>query len=197
MLSPAREALRFEFLWKNVDKRGPDECWLYCGSRKFSSTLRPQMHWERTPERHIRKVLTHVVLYQLTGKWPTYVEHSYGTFHGREQIRNWIVKTMNGFPGSEMPFYPSTWHSIDEEKGWVICEFQNRMRDPGDGSIHQAPNISVLKYAGDGLWSYEEDAYNPMNFVPMVRGYIDRCRSLGTISDDAVEFARKMRWEPA
>ena len=34
------------------------------------------MHWERTPERHIRKVLTHVVLYQLTGKWPTYVEHS-------------------------------------------------------------------------------------------------------------------------
>jgi hypothetical protein len=42
------------------------------------------------------------------------------------------------------------------------------MRDPGDGSIHQAANLSVLKYAGDDLWSYEEDAYNPMNFLPMV-----------------------------
>jgi len=124
----------------------------------------------------------------------TYVEHSYGKFSGREQIRNWIVKTMSTFPGREMPFYPSTWHSIDTEKGWVICEFQNRMRDPGDGSIHQEPNISVLKYAGDGLWSYEEDAYNPMNFVPMVRGYIERCKSLGTASDDAIAFARKMGW---
>lgn len=125
----------------------------------------------------------------------TYVEHSYGRFEGREQIRNWIVKTMNTFPGSEMPFYPSTWHSIDEDKGWVICEFQNRMRDPGDGSIHQQPNLSVLKYAGDGLWSYEEDAYNPMNFVPMVREYIETCRKLGNISDDAVAFSRKLGWD--
>ena len=69
------------------------------------------------------------------------------------------------------------------------------MRDPGDGSIHQQPNISVLKYAGDGLWSYEEDAYNPMNFVPMVRGYIEASKNLASISDDAVEFARKMGWE--
>ena len=108
----------------------------------------------------------------------TYVEHSYGKFSGRGQIRDWIVKTMSTFPGREMPFYPSTWHSIDTEKGWVICEFQNRMR----------------KYAGDGLWSYEEDAYNPMNFVPMVRGYIERCKELGTASDDAIAFARKMGW---
>ena len=40
---------------------------------------------------------------------------------------------MNAFPGSEMPFYPETWYSIDEEKGWVFFEFMNRMRDPGDG----------------------------------------------------------------
>ena len=26
-----------------------------------------------------------------------------------------------------------------------------------------------MKYGGDDLWSYEEDAYNPMNFLPMVR----------------------------
>jgi hypothetical protein len=73
----------------------------------------------------------------------TYVEHSFGTFHGREAIRDWIVAQMSVFPGSEMPFYPTTWHSIDTDRGWVLCEFRNRMRDPGDGSIHEQPNLSV------------------------------------------------------
>ena len=127
----------------------------------------------------------------------SYVEHAMGNLSGREAIRDWIVPTMNAFPGSEMPLYPVSWSSIDTEKGWVIAEIMNRMRDPGDGSVHQRPCITILKYAGDGLWSYEEDAYNPMNFVPMVRGYIERSKSLGTISDDAVEFSRKMGWELA
>jgi hypothetical protein len=125
----------------------------------------------------------------------TYAEHSYGTMHGRERIREWIVSTMNTFPGNEMPFFPSSWYSIDEAKGWVICEFLNRMKDPGDGSIHERPNISVLKYAGDGLWSYEEDAYNPLNFLPMVQEYVQRCHKLGTISDDARAFAKNRNWE--
>ncbi|MDT5195403.1 MAG: hypothetical protein QOH20_2157, partial [Mycobacterium sp.] len=33
----------------------------------------------------------------------TYVEHVYGKMTGREQIREWITKTMSVFPGSEMP----------------------------------------------------------------------------------------------
>jgi hypothetical protein len=127
----------------------------------------------------------------------TYVEHSFGTMHGREQIRDWIVSTMNVYPGKEMPFFPTSWYSIDEGRGWVFCEFLNRMKDPGDGSIHERPNLSVLKYAGNGLWSYEEDAYNPLNFLPMVREYTQRCKDLGAISDDALTFARNMKWELA
>ncbi len=124
----------------------------------------------------------------------TYVEHAYGTMHGRETIREWITSTMNTFPGSEMPFFPCSWYSIDEDKGWVFCEFRNRMRDPGDGSVHERPNLSVLKYAGDGLWSYEEDAYNPLNFVPMVQQYLQRCHQLGTLSDEARAYAEAMNW---
>ncbi|MCW2685442.1 MAG: hypothetical protein JWR37_332 [Mycobacterium sp.] len=125
----------------------------------------------------------------------TYVEHSYGTLHGRETIREWIVSTMNTYPGKEMPFFPTSWHSIDEDRGWVFCEFFNRMKDPGDGSIHERPNLSVLKYAGDGIWSYEEDAYNPLNFLPMVQEYTRRCSKLGTISADAIAFAKNMNWD--
>jgi hypothetical protein len=123
-----------------------------------------------------------------------YVEHALGTFEGREPIRQWITTTMNSFPGSEMPLFPTSWHAIDEEKGWVFSEVLNRMKDPGDGSIHEAGNITLLKYAGDGLWSYEEDAYNPMNFMVMLQGYVARCVSLGSASDDALTFARNMGW---
>lgn len=55
-----------------------------------------------------------------------YVEHALGTFRGRDQIRDWIVSAMNTFPGTEMPLFPTTWHAIDEEKGWVFCEVRNR-----------------------------------------------------------------------
>ena len=127
----------------------------------------------------------------------TYVEHVYGTFHGREQIRAWITSTMSTFPGSEMPLFPVSWQIIDEERGWISCEFMNRMKDPGDGSTHQAPNLSLMKYGGDGLWSYEEDAYNPGNFLPMVRGYVERSHQLGTLSSDGQSFARAMSWELA
>src|SRR3954468_15482837 len=81
---------------------------------------------------------------------------------------------MNMFPGSEMPTFPCEWYAIDEELGWVIARIPNRMKDPGDGSIHESPVITVLKYAGDGKWSYEEDAYNPMNFLVMVQEYVNR-----------------------
>jgi uncharacterized protein (TIGR02246 family) len=101
----------------------------------------------------------------------TYVEHHYGRFEGREAIRAWITETMGTFPGNRMPEFPVDWYVIDEAQGWVVCQVQNRMADPGDGSVHQEANITILHYAGDGRWSYEEDVYNPMHFAEMVKGW--------------------------
>lgn len=44
-------------------------------------------------------------------------------------------------------------------------------------------------------WSYEEDAYNPMNFLVMVQEYVKRCHQLGTLSDDGRTFAKNMNWQ--
>jgi ketosteroid isomerase-like protein len=98
----------------------------------------------------------------------TYVEHHYGTFGGREAIRRWINETMSSWPGNAMPHFPVEWYVIDEQRGWVVCQVWNRMEDPGDGSVHQAYNLTLLKYAGDGRWSYEEDVYNPATFATMI-----------------------------
>jgi SnoaL-like protein len=100
-----------------------------------------------------------------------YVEHVYGVFHGRDAIRKWIVETMATWPGNEMPVFPVEWYIIDEERGWIVAKIWNRMKDPGDGSVHEAYNFTLLKYAGDGLWSYEEDIYNPASFADMITAY--------------------------
>ena len=103
----------------------------------------------------------------------TYIEHHYGKFWGREKILNWITGTMGKWPASEMQAFPVTWHSIDEDKGWIICEVMNRMRDLGDGEIYQEPNITILRYAGNGQFKYEEDAYNPNNMGTMIGRWIN------------------------
>ena len=106
----------------------------------------------------------------------TYVEHGFGTFGGREAIRRWITETMAANP--DMKYFPIEWYVIDEEKGWIICQVWNRMVDPGDGSLHQAHNFTLLKYAGAGLFSYEEDIYNPAHMGEMVAAYYRRKKEL-------------------
>lgn len=114
-----------------------------------------------------------------------YVEHAYGTFDGREAIRAWVTKTMTSFPGSHMTEYPSLWHVSDPKTGRVICEIDNPMRDPGDGSIWGATNITILTYAGDGLWSSEEDVYNPMEFGQVTYDWCVRAAECGTLDEPA------------
>jgi hypothetical protein len=101
-----------------------------------------------------------------------YFEHLYGTFQGREAIRTWIKQTMTEFPNVEMTEFPADWWVIDEERGWVVCAVWNRMQDLGDGVKHQAINWSLLKYAGNDQWSYEEDIYNVDEFGQMIQGYM-------------------------
>jgi hypothetical protein len=114
----------------------------------------------------------------------TYVEHLFGTFGGREAIRRWIRRTMSSYPGDAMVHFPVEWYVIDEDRGWVVCQVWNRMRDPGDGSVHQAYNLTLLKYAGGGKWSYEEDIYNPAPFVAMVKEWEHRKAEL-SVGDEA------------
>jgi ketosteroid isomerase-like protein len=110
----------------------------------------------------------------------TYVEHHFGRFEGREAIRAWITETMSTFPGNRMPTFTIDWYVIDEERGWIICQVENVMDDPGDGSLHQGANITILHYAGDGMWSYEEDVYNPVHFGTMVAAWQKRVDELAS-----------------
>lgn len=120
-----------------------------------------------------------------------YIEHAMGTMKGRPEVREWINRTMTAFPGSHMTAFPALWHVVDEDTGRVICELDNPMRDPGDGTIISATNISIITYAGDGLWSQQEDIYNPMRFLRAAMTWCQKAQQLGTLDDAAAEWLRQ------
>ena len=117
-----------------------------------------------------------------------YIEHAAGTMRGRDQVREWIQRTMTTFPGSHMVSFPTLWSVIDESTGRVILELDNPMRDPGDGSVISASNITIITYAGDGQWSREEDIYNPLRFVQAALKWCRKAQELGTLDEDAARF---------
>jgi hypothetical protein len=101
-----------------------------------------------------------------------YVEHLYGEFRGRDAVLAWITETMSAWPFTHMREFPWDWYTIDAEQGWVVGQVENRFVDPGDGEVYESPNWTRLVYAGDGLFSSEEDVYNPARFGPMVDAWL-------------------------
>lgn len=49
-----------------------------------------------------------------------------GNMEGRENIRQWIVSTMNTFAGSVMPRYPVEWYSVDTDNAGLSSRTSTR-----------------------------------------------------------------------
>lgn len=113
----------------------------------------------------------------------TYSEHAYGDFAGREEIRAWVTRTMTAFPATEMIGFPAAWSVLDPSTNRVICDIRNIMRDPGDGSVHEASNITILTFDDVGRLIREEDIYNPQKFADMTRDWCRVADAHGTLSD--------------
>lgn len=97
-----------------------------------------------------------------------YVEHHEGTFKGRDKILAWLIPVMDRCRGWT---YPIDWVAIDGTR--VIYHWMNRL--PGkrpDGAFYEWPGISVIQYAGDGQWSFQEDVYNWELGEKVIKDYI-------------------------
>ena len=136
----------------------------------------------------------------------TYIEQNLGTWGGRDAVVRNMSAVMHltgdaalaeetaetgvqSDPWVLCNQYPCEAHIIDVERGWVWALIWNRMDDPGDGSIHQSQCFNLFKYAGDGKFSYEEDLYNPDEFIKMMAAWLPVWREHGgkTASEVAAE----------
>jgi hypothetical protein len=102
-----------------------------------------------------------------------YYEHHFGRMKGRKTIVDWLTETMKTFPNDSMTEFPIDWYMVDEERGWILMSVINRMDDPGDGTVHEEYNWTMLHYGGNGQFSYEEDMYNPAEFGTMIKGWLE------------------------
>jgi hypothetical protein len=83
-----------------------------------------------------------------------YMEHVLGSMNGREEIRSWIKNVMEEF-GEIYTAYE--WHTIDEESDQAIVYMQNRRDHPSGTGTIDFPGVTILHYAGEGLFDREED----------------------------------------
>ena len=104
-----------------------------------------------------------------------YVEHAMGTFVGREAIREWLVPVHGPAGGLGVP-----------------DQVAPGGRRPGRPLLGQHPahprrattgtyvfsGITVLDYAGDDLWSREEDLYNEVEMQQRAAGLAGRRRAV-------------------
>jgi ketosteroid isomerase-like protein len=104
-------------------------------------------------------------LHSEDGVW---VEHHLGTFRGREEIRKGIVDVMRQAPPME---FPVEWHVV--EAGRVVFYPWQVFADPSGGDeVYRFGCVTILEYAGDGLWSYQEDLYNPREGEEVVKRWL-------------------------
>jgi SnoaL-like domain len=93
-------------------------------------------------------------------EWPSlftedvhYVEHVYGEMRGREAVRKWIGELMANHRDVHAVI---DWYMIRGRR--VVVNMQNRYYNPDPaGAAFDFPGITILEYAGDGLFRYEED----------------------------------------
>ncbi len=87
----------------------------------------------------------------------TYVEHVLGNMAGREVIRKWIGEIMEQY--CEL-YTAYEWHTVDPSSGRVIVYMQNRRDHPSGKGAIDFPGVTILEYAGDGLFKSEEDYWS-------------------------------------
>ena len=104
-------------------------------------------------------------LHSEDGEW---VEHHLGTFVGREAIRQAILDVMKPVP---MMTFPVEWHMIEGNR--VVFYPWQVFPDPkGGNEVYRFGCVTIIDYAGNGLWSRQEDVYNPREADEVVKRWI-------------------------
>jgi hypothetical protein len=101
-----------------------------------------------------------------------YVEHVLGTLRGREAVRAWIKPIMERFPELYTAY---EWHTLDDARDSIVVYMQNRRDHPSGRGAIDFPGITILHYAGEGLFDREEDFWSVPGAREAVRVYKAAC----------------------
>ncbi len=86
-----------------------------------------------------------------------YIDPAWGRIEGRENIRNFFTKSMEGLTGHGWST-PENWIMAAGHR--VVSQWDQILGHKADGSPWMVPGLSILYYAGDGLFCYSHDMLN-------------------------------------
>lgn len=86
-----------------------------------------------------------------------YIDPAWGRQESREGIRRFFVESMAGLTGHGWST-PERWTMVDGHR--LVSQWDQVMGIRDDGSQWIAPGLSILYYAGDGLFCYSHDYLN-------------------------------------
>jgi ketosteroid isomerase-like protein len=95
----------------------------------------------------------------------TFIDPAWGRIEGIDAIRRFLVESMAGLDDWS---FPHEWTAVEGER--LVAKWWNRL--PGqrpDGSYFEAPGLSIMVYAGDGRFRYEEDLLNMVHVAELIR----------------------------
>ena len=107
-----------------------------------------------------------------------YREQVYGHMQGREEVRAWIVPLMARYPALYTIYQ---WHQIDPKAGRLVVYMLNRRDHPAPSDNTEEtldfPGVTVLNYAGEGLFGIQEDYWAVTGAKACARTYAAACRT--------------------
>jgi hypothetical protein len=121
-----------------------------------------------------------------------YIEHVYGVMRGRESVRAWITDLMAARTDVHAVL---EWYLVRGQR--VVLRMQNRFYNPDPaGEPIDFAGLTVLEYAGGGLFGYQEDYWDvPRSKAAFTEfsAAVERCggRGLGGGRFDALESERR------
>ncbi len=118
-----------------------------------------------------------------------YHDHFWGELHGRDEVALWIAAVMKGVPEV---YTVLDWYTIDGDT--VVFHCQNRRDNPDAGGpdFWDFAGLSVIRYAGGGLWASEEDFWDLPGARRTSMAYAEACRRAG--ADDPEQRMTRRFW---
>lgn len=101
-----------------------------------------------------------------------FIDPGWGRIEGRENIRAFLPKAMAGLTESG---FCTPEHWITTEGARIVSRWDQVLGSKPGGGDWRIPGMSLLYYAGDGLFCYEMDMLNMIHFA---------------------ETAKAMQWQP-
>jgi hypothetical protein len=128
----------------------------------------------------------------------TYLDVFYGEMKGREAIRTFLRKSMEGIQDWS---FPVQWTLLGE--GRVVVHWMNRLpgKRPG-GTFYEFPGVSCITYGSDGKITRQVDLYDGLAAIKVIieaKGGIfgsfirALARRLGAIGRECIRTAYRLR----